>query len=274
VIERAPIGVDVSTANVARIYDYFLGGKDNFAVDRKAAAELTAIMPLAPAIARQNRAFALRAVRILATDYGIRQFIDVGAGLPVGPTVHTVARAIARSCRVVYVDNDPVVCSHGRAVLEGEASAMVQADLREPDEILGHPLTQSLIDFTKPFALLATAVLHFVPDEADPRAIVARFRDAMAPGSFVVISHGTLENLPGRHRAEESVEVYKRSSAELWLRSLDEVRGLFDGFELLDPGVVHIGQWRPGLRELPDLDTNTLRGGVGRLVGQQATSPV
>jgi hypothetical protein len=266
VSEQAPPDIDVTTANVARIYDYFLGGKDNFAVDRAAADRLTAAVPHVPIVARQNRAFILRAVRTLAAEYGIRQFIDVGAGLPSGPSVHSAARAVARGCRVVYVDNDPVVCSHGRALLEGDMSAMVEADLREPEKIINDPLTRSLIDFAEPFALILAAVLHFVPDEADPRGILARFRNAMAPGSFLVISHGTFETTPGDgdERARQAAQVYSQASAPLSMRSLDEVRALFDGFELIDPGVGWISQWRP---DTPDETTETLLGGVGLLRG-------
>src|SRR5258708_10225792 len=159
VIQYRPRDIDVTTANVARIYDYFLGGKDNFAVDRAAAERITAAMPLVPAIARQNRAFVCRAVRTLAQDYGIRQFIDVGAGLPAGQAVHDAARDVAPDASVVYVDNDPVVCSHGRALLEDDATGMVEADLREPGQIIDPPLTRSLIDFDEPFGLLLTAVL-------------------------------------------------------------------------------------------------------------------
>lgn len=263
--EQAPRDIDVTTANVARMYDYFLGGKDNFAADRAAADQLTALVPHAPLVARQNRAFALRAVRMLAGEYGIRQFIDLGAGLPSGQSVHAAAGEVAEGCRVVYVDNDPVVCSHGRALLEGEESAMVEADLREPEKIIDDPTTRSLINFAEPVALILAAVLHFVPDEADPGAIVARYRDAMAPGSFVVISHGTDEPNPvdpQDERARMSAQVYKQASAMLWLRSLDEVRALFDGFELIDPGLVWISQWRP---DLSGETTETMRGGVGLL---------
>jgi O-methyltransferase involved in polyketide biosynthesis len=262
-----PCDIDVTTANVARIYDYFLGGKDNFAVDREAAHQITAMMPQVPAVARENRAFMRRAVRVLAADYGIRQFIDLGAGLPTRQCVHSIASEFAPDAHVVYVDNDPVVCSHGRALLEGHASTMVEADLRQPGEVIGHPLTTSLIDFAEPCALLLTAVLHFVPDEDDPRAIIARYRDAMAPGSCLVISHGTHESPSGRddERARRSADVYRRASATLALRSLDEVRCLFDGFEMIDPGLVWISQWRRDLNERYEGPAQSMRGGIGRL---------
>jgi S-adenosyl methyltransferase len=253
--------------SVARIYDYFLGGKDNFAVDREAADQITAMMPFLPGIARSNRAFIRRVVRALVRDHGIRQFIDVGAGLPAQQSVHAIAQEIAPDTRVVYIDNDPVVCSHGRALLQGRASAMVEGDLLAPDAIIDHPMTRSLINFSEPFALLLTAVLHFVPDEANPGATIARFRDAMAPGSFLVISHGTLEGGDGLdERVELSAQVYKQAQATLSLRRLDAVRALFDGFELIDPGLVWIQDW-PAPTESPINHEETLRGGVGRLPG-------
>jgi hypothetical protein len=221
-------------------------------------------MPFLPAIARTNRAFIRRAVLTLVRDHGIRQFIDVGAGLPAQQSVHGIAQEIAPEARVVYVDNDPVVCSHGRALLQGQASAMVQADLREPDAILDHPMTRSLIDFSEPFALLLTAVLHFVPDEANPGAIIGRFREAMTPGSFLVISHGTLEGEDIDERAELSTQVYRQASATLSLRKPDAVQALFDGFELIEPGFVWIHNW-PAVSESPINQEETLRGGVGRL---------
>jgi hypothetical protein len=257
-------GVNTAAPNVARIYDYFLGGKDNFAADREAADRITAAMPLVPAIARQNRAFVCRAVRTLAQDYGIRQFIDVGAGLPARQSVHDAARAVAPDARTIYVDHDPVVCSHGRALLEDDATAMVEADLRQPGQILDHPLTRSLINFDEPYALLLTAVLHFVPDEDDPQAIIAEFREVMAPGSCLVISHGTLETAPDDERVVGPAAVYRQASAELTLRPVEVVRGLFDGFELIEPGLVWISQWRPEFRTESEGETETLRGGVGR----------
>ena len=258
--------IEPNTPSVARIYDYFLGGKDNFAVDREAADLITATMPFLPAIARANRSFIRRAVRTLVRDYGIRQFIDVGAGLPAQQSVHAIAQEIAPETRVVYVDNDPVVCSHGRALLQGQASAMVQGDLREPEAIIDHPMTRSLIDFSQPFALLLAAILHFVPDDANPGAMIARFRDAMAPGSFLVISHGTMEGEDIDERAQLSTGVYKQASATLSLRRPEAVRALFDGFELIEPGLVWIHNW-PAPSESPINQDETLRGGVGRLPG-------
>jgi hypothetical protein len=224
------------------------------------------MMPFLPAIARTNRAFIGRVVRTLVRDHGIRQFIDVGAGLPAQQSVHAIAQELGPGTRVLYVDNDPVVCSHGRALLQGQASAMIQGDLREPDAIIDHPMTRSLIDFSQPFALLLAAVLHFVPDDANPGAIIGRFRNTMAAGSFLVISHGSLEGEHIDERAELSAQVYRQASATLALRTPDAVRALFDGFELIDPGLVWIHDW-PVRSESPIGQEETLRGGVGRLPG-------
>jgi O-methyltransferase involved in polyketide biosynthesis len=263
VTEHKPRDIDVSTPNVARIYDYFLGGKDNFAVDREAATQMTAMMPFLPQVARANRVFVRRAVNVLAADYGIRQFIDLGAGLPTQQSVHTVAQAVAPEARVVYVDNDPVVCSHGRALLEGEQSAMLEGDLLDPDAIINDPVTQSLIDFSEPFALLMAAVLHFVPDEQHPYELVTRFRDQMVPGSALVISHGTLESEPDDPRARLSSQIYRQASAALTLRRLDEVLAFFDGFELLEPGLVNTSDWRSDNSEPTDGLAEGMRGAVG-----------
>lgn len=257
-----PAGLDVTTANIARMYDYFLDGKDNFAADRQAADKLTALMPQLPAVARANRSFVRRAVRF-AAGQGIRQFIDVGAGLPTQGNVHEVARQAAPDARVVYVDNDPVVCSHGRALLADRAVGIIEADLRCPEQIISHPLTWTLIDLAEPVALLFTSVLHFVPDDGAARAVIARFAEVMAPGSCLVISHGTLETRPDDPRARLSTEVYSRASAPLALRPVESVRSLFDGFELVDPGLVWISQWRPSPSEGVCKVAETLRGGVG-----------
>jgi hypothetical protein len=257
-------GLDVTKPNIARMYDYFLDGKDNFAADRNAADKLIALMPQLPLVARANRAFLRRVVPVLAREYGIRQFIDIGTGLPTMGNVHEVARQAAPGTRVVYVDNDPVVCCHGRALLSSGTTRIIEADLRRPDEIIGHPLVRELIDFTEPFALMFLSVLHFVPDEDGPLAVIARFREVMAPGSFLAISHGTVETGPDDPRAALSAEVYSQASAPLVLRSIEAVRGLFDGFDLIEPGLVWISQWRPGPFEEAEGVGETLRGGVAR----------
>jgi hypothetical protein len=210
---RAPEGFEASTPNVARMYDYYLGGKDNFPADRQAAERVLAIVPEVRAAVRANRAFVGRAVRFLAAA-GVRQFLDVGSGLPTRRNVHEVAHELAPDARVVYVDDDPVVVVHGRALLAcTDTVAVVQGDLRRPEEVLGHPEVRALIDLDEPVAVLLTLVLHFVTDAEDPVGIVRRLRDAMAPGSYLVVSHGTGDPRPGT--APRVAAVYQQASAPI-----------------------------------------------------------
>ena len=240
---RVPSGVDVSVPNVARMYDYYLGGSNHFAADREVAEKVLSSFPELRTIARENRAFLGRVVRFLAGDEGIRQFVDVGAGLPTVENVHEVAGAVTPDARVVYADNDPVVGAHGRALLaDTETAAIIQADLRHPEEILNHPETRRLIDFGEPVAVLLLAVLHFVPDGDDPYAVVARLGDAMAPGSYLVISHASSESMPPSVRA--AADSYDRATAQMAFRSRAEIHRFFDGFDLLDPGLVDVDAWR------------------------------
>jgi hypothetical protein len=216
------------------MYDYTLGGKENFAVDRAAAEQVFAAIPEAREGARQNRAFLGRVVEYLAGEVGIRQFLDIGSGLPTQRNVHEVAHGVAPDARVVYVDNDPVVCVHGRALLMGGGNvAVVQADLRRPEQIVDDPATRRLIDFSQPVALLLVAVLHFVNDEADPRGSVARLRDELASGSYLVLSH--MLDAEDRHAESAMVkEVYSRGGTGMFPRTKDEVMRFFEGFELLE----------------------------------------
>ncbi len=232
--------VDATIPNPARIYDYLLGGKDNLPADRAAAEELLALVPEARAGARENRAFLGRAVRYLAAE-GVRQFLDVGTGLPSQGNVHEVAHGVAPDARVVYVDNDPVVHVHANALLAEPTTAAVLADLREPERIIRHPRARALLDFTKPVAVLLVAVLHFVTDEEDPAGIVGSLRDVLAPGSFLVISHATGDFRP--EVAGKVSAVYDKAAAPLVLRSRPEVARLFQGFDLLPPGLVQPAAW-------------------------------
>jgi hypothetical protein len=261
-------GIDTSIPNVARMYDYLLGGKDNFAADRQAARQLLAAIPDIAAMARDNRMFIGRVVRYLARDAGIRQFLDLGAGLPVQSSVHEIARAFAPDARVVYVDNDPVVCLHGQALLQGgDTVAMVHGDLRKPSEILDDPGVLRVLDLSEPVGVLCAAALHFVADEENPRQIVAGYRDRLASGSFLAITHGTLgetEEEDPEHAAESATNAYQRASAQLHVRPLAEIRGLFDGFDLIDPGLVWMTEWRPDPGVGPAGRAHSLRGGVGR----------
>ncbi len=257
-------GIDTTTPNVARIYDYLLGGKDNFAADREAARQLIEAIPDVAAIARDNRSFLGRVVRYLATSGGIRQFLDLGGGLPTQANVHELAQAVAPGARVVYVDNDPVVASHGRALLaSGGQVGMVLGDLRDPAGILRHPDVLALLDLAQPVAVLCTSTLHFIADEAQPHAIIAEYRDRMAPGSYLAISHGTLEEDPSGEGGKAET-VYRQASSQLHVRPLPEVRRFFDGFELVEPGLTWIAEWRPEPGTAPTGRQHSMRGGVGR----------
>ncbi|MFW6092021.1 MAG: SAM-dependent methyltransferase [Actinomycetota bacterium] len=260
----APPGVDTSTPNVARMWDYYLGGKDNFAADREAAERVLTMVPELRIAARAHREFLTRVVQRL-TAAGIRQFIDIGSGLPTQGNVHEIAQAQDPEARVIYADYDPVVCAHGRALLEqSDGVAVVQADLRHPDEILDDPDVRSLIDFNQPVAVLLVAIVHFLTDEDDPAAIIGRFRDAMASGSYLALTHGTAESMPNRDLGVETIlNVYNRSTAPLIGRSREEIMRLFDGLELIDPGLVWLIEWgAPEPVEQPE--RSLTYAGVGR----------
>ncbi len=259
-----PEGLDISRPNVARIYDYLLGGKDNFAADREAARQLIEAIPDVAAIARDNRSFLGRVVRYLVTQGGIRQFLDLGGGLPTQANVHELAQGVAPEARVVYVDIDPVVASHGRALLaSGDEVGMVLGDLRDPASILQHPDVLRLLDLTRPLAVLCTSTLHFIDDEAAPHKVIAEYRDHLAPGSYLAISHGTLEEDPGGEGGKAE-GVYRQASSQLHVRPLPEVLRFFDGFELVDPGLTWITGWRPEPGTAPTGRQHSMRGGVGR----------
>jgi hypothetical protein len=246
----------------ARMYDYFLGGKDNFQVDRDAADQLdeAAGRGTTFTVAWENRRFLQRAVGCLA-EAGIDQFVDIGAGLPTQGNVHEIAQRVNPAARVAYVDNDPIVLSHGRALLADDKTTRVfTADMREPQAILTAPGLAELIDFSRPVAVLFVAVLHFVRDDEDPYGIVGTFRDAMAPGSYLVVSHVATDGLSAELLARNE-RVYERSTSPSRPRSRDEIARFFDGLDLLEPGLVHPGRWRPG----PGQETATqfMYAGVG-----------
>ena len=239
-----PPGVDTQRANVARVYDYWLGGTHNFLADQDVGRAIAAVEPNMRAIARANRAFLGRAVRFLAGE-GIRQFLDIGSGIPTQGNVHEIAQQADPGARVVYVDVDPVAIAHSKAILAGdENAAVIDADLRDPEKILTHDTSRRLIDFSQPAGLLLMVVLHFIADADDPWRIVAALRDALAPGSYLVLGHATDEGKPQVAQATEAV--YNRSvSTRLHLRSRAEIERFFDGFDLLDPGLVYVPLWRP-----------------------------
>ena len=228
--------IDTGTPHPARIYDCLLGGKDHFPADRKAAEQILAAVPQAGAMARANRAFLQRAVRFLAAEASIGQFLDLGSGLPTHGNVHQVARQIAPEAKVVYVDNDPIVHAHGNALLADEQTTILFADLREPARIVDHPKVRRLLDLDQPVGVLLVAILHFVRDREDPAGIVAQLRDAMAPGSYLVLSHATADFDPAA--ANTAARAYDRATAPLTLRRHAEVARLFDGLELVTPGLV------------------------------------
>ncbi|HEU5157779.1 MAG TPA: SAM-dependent methyltransferase [Streptosporangiaceae bacterium] len=244
-LDGLPAGLDPNTPNVARVYDYWLDGKDNFQVDRDFAEKIIAIEPSAPYMARHNRGFLGRAVRHLTAEAGIRQFIDIGTGLPTQRNVHEVAQEIAPDTRVVYVDNDEVVRIHARALLGDSTNVTaIRADFRDPEAVLAHPDVNKLIDFDQPFALLLLAILHFIPDTDDPAGIIRRYREVMAPGSHLAISCSTRDADPAR--ADKIIAEYRKASAPAVLRTGAQIRRFFDGFELLDPGrLVYTPEWRP-----------------------------
>jgi hypothetical protein len=239
----APQDIDLDRPNAARIYDYFLGGACNFEHDRAFADQFLQVMPDAETAARRNRAFLRRAVRF-CVEQGIRQFLDLGSGIPTVGNVHDIAQAIDPSCRVLYVDNEPVAVAHSELMLEDNPNAAVlQADLCDPDTVLNSSSARQLLDFDEPMALLIVSVLHFVPDASDPGTAVARYLKVMAPGSYFVLAHGTTEgreDLPA-----EAANAYKNTSNPGVGRSREEILGFMTGLELVEPGLVWTPQWRP-----------------------------
>jgi S-adenosyl methyltransferase len=255
-------GLRMDRPTPARMYDYFLGGKDNFQVDRDAADQLdeAAGRGTTFAAACENRRFLQRAVAWLA-EAGIDQFVDIGAGLPTRGNVHEIAQRVNPAARVAYADNDPIVLSHGRALLaDGKTTNVFTGDMREPQAILTAPGLAGLIDFSRPVAVLLVAVLHFVRDEEDPYGIVGTFRDAMAPGSYLVLSHATTDG-PSAELLARNEEVYERSTSPSRPRSRDEIARFFDGLDLLEPGLVRPGRWRPGSGQ--EAVTHFMYAGVG-----------
>lgn len=257
-------GIDTSVPTAAGMYDYYLGGRDNFAADRRAANKVLAAAPEVILMARENRGFIQRAVRFLAREAGIRQFLDIGSGLPTQGNVHEIAQAEAPDARVVYVDNDPKVRARSRLLKTTEArtTSVITADLRDPDGILDHPETRALIDFDQPMAILLVAVLHFIDDETDPYAIVARLRDAMAPGSYLVVNHATADPRPDN--AGGAADVYRNTRYPATHRSREQIARFFDGVRLLDPGLVFVPAWRPDTETDITPGEVWILGGVGR----------
>ncbi|HLL34094.1 MAG TPA: SAM-dependent methyltransferase [Streptomyces sp.] len=262
----APRSIDISVPSVSRIYDYYLGGSHNFEVDREAARKAMEFMPGLPKIMQANRAFMRRAVRY-AVDQGITQFLDIGSGIPTFGNVHEVAQAASPVARVVYVDHDPVAVAHSQAVLEGNEHAdVVAADLRKPQDILSSPQVARLLDLDRPVALLLVAILHFVEDADDPYGAVAQLSDALAPGSLLVLTHASYEGIPlPAERAGGAVDVYKDIRNPLIMRSREEIARFFEGYDMVEPGLVPMPHWRPDTAP-EDEDPYAFSGfaGVGR----------
>jgi SAM-dependent methyltransferase len=255
---------DPSIPNMARMWDYFLGGTDNFATDRDAARIVLRAAPDFPLAALENREFLKHVVRFLTQDANIMQFIDIGSGLPTQGNVHQIAEHYIPDARVVYVDNDSFVLEQGRAYVSNiPGVTFIEGDLRRPDAMLENPELQQVIDFSKPVALCVTLVLHFIAEEEDPHKIVARLRAKLAPDSYIVISHAA-EDDHNEDIIRQATGAYDRASAPLVMRSQEEIRRFFAGLELVDPGVVFLSQWRPMTGCYVGGGTRWAYAGVGR----------
>lgn len=253
--------VSANVSSTARMYDYYLGGKDNFEADRVAAEQVLSVYPEIRETARANRAFLVRAVRCLA-DLGVRQYIDLGTGIPTSPNVHEIAQETQPGARIIYVDNDPVVIAHNRALRETrEGVISIDMDVRDIAAIRRHPDVRRLINFDQPIAVLLVSMMHFFDDD-DARTILDGARSWMAPGSYLVLSTGTTEGLD-EEKLQELDEIYRTSGARAISRSREEIMAMFDGFELLPPGLTSIAKWRA---DGPDIRAKLL-GGIGHLTG-------
>lgn len=251
--ENAPTGIDVTTPHIARIYDYWLGGKDNYAADRAAAEQVMKATPTIKPGVTANRAFLSRAVRFMVGQ-GVTQFLDIGTGIPTADNTHLVAQAANPECRVVYVDNDPIVLTHARALLSGVTAptSFIDADLRDTGKILQG--AGELLDFTRPVGLLLIAVLHCIPDDDDPRAIINTLMDALVPGSFLAITHPGIDQLPEQMKAAEQA-LTKSMGYRVTFRTNEGVTSLFTDLDLLDPGVVAVQNWHPETTPDPSITT-------------------
>jgi hypothetical protein len=252
--EQAPEGVDPSIPSAARMYDYYLGGKDNFASDREAAENFIKIVPGIQTMARDNRAFLSRALTEIA-GRGVRQFLDIGSGLPTQENAHQVVHRTTPDAAVVYVDNDPIVLAHGRALLEDNPhTVVVQADMREPKALLDHPEIRAKIDFDQPVAVILLAILHFIPDDADAAAIITAVRERLVPGSYLVISHAYAGELPAEVRSQMTGVYRSTTAGSVTMRTPAHLAAYTEGLEVLDPGIVLLQAWRPEFEEDAEFD--------------------
>jgi hypothetical protein len=259
-----PPEIPLGVPTVARMYDAALGGKDNFEIDRAANAKLYEAIgeDWVRGTALENRVWLARAVRYLAEECGIRQFVDLGSGLPTARNTHQIAQEVHPEARVIYVDIDPIVAAHGRALLAADNTRIVTADMRKPEDVLNDPGTRELIDFDQPVALLFVAVFHFMPPEENPPGIIAAYREHQVPGSYLTIAHLTKEHMSADEQRAWRAG-FAGSKTQLVLRSKQEIHDLFDGYELVEPGLVHPHLWRPADDDSPR--TTSLYAGVGRL---------
>lgn len=254
--------LDTSIPNVARIYDYVLGGRENFQADRNAADSLLKILPQMRQTVRDNRAFLRRVVRYLS-EQGISQFLDIGSGLPTQDNVHEIAHEANPGAKVAYVDCDPIVVSHGNALLaKSKQVLVVRADLRKAKALLASPPVQDHLDFSQPVAVILLQVLHFVADDDDPAGIVAAYRDTLCPGSYLVVGQCTRDHVP-EHVSARVLNTYRRYN-DLWPRSKEQVQRFFDGFDLVEPGLTPEHAWHPGPDGPPERSIATGWVGVAR----------
>ncbi|MEV6862268.1 SAM-dependent methyltransferase [Streptosporangium subroseum] len=264
---QLPQGVDPTVPSVARMYDYYLGGKDNFASDRETAEEFIKVVPGIRMMAQANRAFLRKAVTELAGQ-GIRQFLDIGSGLPTQENVHQVVHRIIPDAQVTYVDNDPIVLAHGRALLaDNPRTTVVQADMREPKALLDHPEVRATIDFDRPVALILLAMLHFVPEDDAADAIVASVRETLSPGSYLVLSHGFAGHA-GQETHDQAQRVYSSTTTgSLTSRGPAQIAAYLEGLDVLPPGIVPVEAWRPEFDEDVPIDFTqpSILGALARL---------
>lgn len=239
----APADIPFDKPSAARMYDYYLGGHHNFEIDRKTAEQAIAMWPDLPLIMRVNRAFLRRAVEYLVAQ-GVDQFLDIGSGIPTVGNVHEIAQRADGNARVVYVDIDPITVAHSEAILQGSPNVdVIQGDIRQPSQILNHPQVRRLLDFEKPVAVLLVAVLHFVTDNEEIRRSMQVLREALASGSYLVISHASYEGKPVE--TQEHATLYRQTSTPIMMRSRRDIELFFEGFDLVEPGLVYFPLWRP-----------------------------
>lgn len=261
--ETPAVEIPLGVPTAARMYDEALGGKDHFAVDRTAVAKLYEVVgeKVARSTALSNRRFLRRIVTFLAKECGVRQFIDMGSGLPTVRNTHEIAQEVDPGAKVVYVDVDPIVAAHGNALLADDNTRILTADMRDPEAILDDPLAREMIDLTQPVAVLFIAVFHFISRADDPARIVATIRERQAPGSYLAISHLTTEDMPPEVQAGWTAG-FANSTSPIVFRGKDEVLDLFEGYELVEPGLVLVHDWRP---EAGSPSAPSVFGGVGRI---------